>query len=90
MYSAELKIPDGKLIRIKFSMKDNKIEDIKITGDFFLHPEDGLEELERKLRGVEIEFDALQNTIHDFFNKEFFLIGAKPEDIIRTILLAKK
>lgn len=90
MHSAELKIPGGKLIRIKFSMKGDKISDIIITGDFFLYPEDGIEKLERRLSGTKPDLKALQKIIINFFGEEYSLIGAKPDDIIRAILLAKK
>lgn len=89
MYSAELKIPGGKLIRVKFSKREDKISDIMISGDFFLHPEDGIEELERRLTGAKIDWKVLQDIIENFFNEESTLIGAKPKDIIMAILLAK-
>jgi lipoate-protein ligase A len=90
MHSAELKIPGGKLIRIKFSIKDDEISDIVISGDFFLHPENGIEKLERRLNGTKPDLKSLQKIIKNFFGKEYALIGAKPDDIIRAILLAKK
>ncbi|MCW3976069.1 MAG: lipoate--protein ligase family protein [Candidatus Bathyarchaeota archaeon] len=90
MYSAELKIPGGKLIRVKFSKREDKISDIMISGDFFLHPEDGIEELERRLTGTKIDLKTLKDIIRNFFSEEYVLIGAKPDDIIRVILLAKK
>ena len=45
----------GKLIRIRAKFKDDKIEDIKITGDFYIYPENSIELLEEKLKGVRIE-----------------------------------
>jgi len=90
MYTAELKIPGGKLIRVKFSKRDDKISNIMISGDFFLHPEDGIEELEKRLTGTKIDLKALQDIIGNFFCKDSTLLGAKPDDIIKVILLANK
>ena len=90
MYSAELKIPGGKLIRVKFSKREGKISNIMISGDFFLHPEDGIEELERRLTGTKIDLKTLKDIIKNFFREEYVLIGVKPDDITRVILLAKK
>jgi hypothetical protein len=90
MYTAELKIPGGKLIRVKFSKRDDKISNIMISGDFFLHPEDEIEELERRLTGTKIDLKALQDVIGNFFSEDSTLLGAKPDDIIKVILLAKK
>ncbi len=47
-------VKSGKLIRVDAIFRDGKIEKIKITGDFFLHPEDKIEELENSLEGREI------------------------------------
>jgi hypothetical protein len=90
MYSAELKIPYGKLIRVKFSTRDDMISNIMISGDFFLHPEDGIEELERRLTGAKIDLKALKDIIRNFFTEEYVLIGAESDDFIRVILSAKK
>ncbi|WP_461865611.1 lipoate protein ligase C-terminal domain-containing protein [Thermococcus sp.] len=53
------------LIRIEIDEEDGLVEDIKITGDFFIHPESTIEELENRLRHHRIE--ELENLIDDFF-----------------------
>ena len=45
------KVPGGKLFRIEL-VYDRRIEAVKITGDFFLHPEETILELESCLEGV--------------------------------------
>ena len=37
--NAENKIKGGKLIRIKCEIKEDILNNIKFSGDFFLHPE---------------------------------------------------
>jgi lipoate---protein ligase len=44
------KIPGGKLVRLDVSY-DTHIENVKITGDFFLHPEDVLELIQQIIIG---------------------------------------
>ena len=51
MGRAEYKVKGGKLIRVQLTAKDKKIKKIKITGDFFLHPEEVIEDIERTLEG---------------------------------------
>ena len=34
------KVAGGKLVQVKLTPKNDKIQDIQITGDFFLHPEE--------------------------------------------------
>ena len=43
------KIPEGKLVKIELETTDNKIKKIKITGDFFLYPEEIISKLEKSL-----------------------------------------
>ena len=47
---AEMKIPGGKLIAAEVDVRDGIIEEIHFYGDFFLHPEEKIEELEGELR----------------------------------------
>ncbi|WP_455276984.1 lipoate protein ligase C-terminal domain-containing protein [[Eubacterium] cellulosolvens] len=89
MHEARLKVIGGKLIRISFLLDDNKISDMKITGDFFLYPEEGIEELERRLNGIEAKPKKIQEIIVGFFNEGFVIIGAKPDDFTKAILIAK-
>ena len=53
------------LIRIEFDERDGKAEHVKITGDFFMHPEEAVQELERKLEGHRLE--ELEQVIDEFF-----------------------
>lgn len=41
----------GGLIKLEVAIENLKIKDIKITGDFFIYPEDSVFDLEKKLRG---------------------------------------
>ena len=54
----------GKLIRIRAKFRDDKIEDIRITGDFYIYPEDSIELLEEKLKGARIgDVDKIINEV---------------------------
>ena len=48
------KVAGGKLIKVSLGVEDGRIVDIKVTGDFFMHPEEKIEELENTLTGVRI------------------------------------
>jgi lipoate---protein ligase len=56
-----------KLIRISLDYSDDSnikvIQSIKITGDFFLYPEEALDILEAKLTGTKFERDAIKRII---------------------------
>lgn len=51
------KIPGGKLLRVDIGYSD-KVEQVKITGDFFLHPEDVIFVLEDTIRGMPLPLDG--------------------------------
>jgi lipoate-protein ligase A len=41
------KVEGGKLVRMELDLIDGKVKNIKITGDFFIHPEDSLQIIEK-------------------------------------------
>ncbi len=49
------KIPQGKLVRISLDFDTTILQDIKICGDFFIHPEETVEEMERALYHLPVE-----------------------------------
>ncbi|WP_148882407.1 lipoate protein ligase C-terminal domain-containing protein [Thermococcus aciditolerans] len=53
------------LIRIEFDERDGRAEHVRITGDFFMHPEEAVHELEQKLEGHGI--DELESLMDEFF-----------------------
>ena len=50
-------------IRLDYSSQSRTIISIRITGDFFMHPEDAIEGLEMGLRGAELKRDILRQRI---------------------------
>ncbi len=57
-YSAVEKIVGGKLLGVDAWVAGEAITRVKITGDFFLHPEDSIADLENACAGVRREFAA--------------------------------
>ena len=46
---AQRKVPGGKLVRIDAVCEGHHLSNIRITGDFFVHPEEALANMERDL-----------------------------------------
>ena len=62
-----------KLIKISLEYEEDSnhyrtISSIRITGDFFLYPEDRLENLEEHLKGTKLEKVKLKEKIKDCLN----------------------
>lgn len=87
------KVPGGKLLRIKvdFNPEDGIVEDVQIYGDFFIHPEEFIEDIEQFLVNLsqkdsdESIAAALQRLIED---EGAELVGITPESIAKTFKTA--
>jgi lipoate-protein ligase A len=64
------KVPDGKLVKISMDLDNEIIKSVKITGDFFIHPEDSLEDLEKDLLDLQLGTREIKTVIQEYFNRE--------------------
>ena len=91
--SADYKVPGGKLLRVTLELDEGtdpaKIASISLNGDFFMHPEDAIEELESRLVNVPWEVEALQDAVQAFFDTDVKVIGADVVSIVHVILAAR-
>lgn len=87
MKQAIYKVPGGKLLKI-FVQADEVIQDIKITGDFFIYPEDSIEFIESALKGAPMEEAALTK-ITAKATKDVELFGLDVDSIVHTILMTQ-
>ncbi|WP_309493640.1 lipoate protein ligase C-terminal domain-containing protein [Candidatus Hecatella orcuttiae] len=87
---AEYKVAGGKMIRIRLNVKEGALSSIRITGDFFMHPEEALEKLESSLRGVKVEeAEGLERHIDAFLSENHVtVLGAASRDFAAAILKA--
>ena len=53
--SSIYKVPDGKLLRLSLELKAKKISAVQLRGDFFMHPEEGIEKIEQALLGLAVD-----------------------------------
>lgn len=89
MGKAAYKVKGGKMIRVQLMQKDGRIEWLKITGDFFLHPEDLIEEMERMLISSPIEEERISKSIAALIKeRKGTLVGVAPIDIARCVMMA--
>jgi len=87
----EHKVVGGKLLKISvaFDIPSGEIRELKIFGDFFMYPEDALEEMEDLLVGIKPEYDTIIEKIRKVINeKDVVMIGINEEDIVHTLLRA--
>ena len=89
MIESILKV-EGGLLRIDIDFDENKIKDIKITGDFFFFPEEKIEELENVLKGIEASKEKITEKIKNFYEENEIEASITPEDIANAIMKAFK
>jgi hypothetical protein len=86
------KVPNGKLLKIflDYNEKNNLINKINITGDFFAYPEEAIETMENELKKTLLEREHLLKKIQSIIkehNIEF--IGLHAEGLTDGILMCK-
>ncbi len=86
------KVKEGKIVKVEVEFEDI-ITKLKITGDFFLHPEDVLEGIEKSMVGLkkDVKFDTLVHKIHLIVKaRDAQMIGISPESVASVIMEALK
>jgi len=80
----------GGLIRTAQEVKNNRITDIGISGDFQFYPKAELTDLEKNLVQIKRKENTIISKIEDFYNKKKIESpGVEPEDVSEAILEAK-
>lgn len=72
-------------IDIAYNKESKLIQSIKITGDFFIHPEESIEHLEKELCGVKLEKGDLKNKIQSVLN-DSQVFGFDVDSLVDVIL----
>ena len=88
--SYDYKAPGGKMLRIRIREKDGRIESAKISGDFFLIPEESLSKLEKMLEDARLDEKELGLLVDRFFRgTKAQGLGVSPDDFVKAILSAR-
>lgn len=83
IFQAKQKVREGKVVKVEVDC-DEVIRNVRITGDFFLHPEDILEEIEKSIVGLKRNADEgtiISNIQRTTASDDVQMIGISPESI---------
>ena len=89
---AKQKVKEGKLVKVEVEY-NKSITKLRITGDFFLHPEDILEKIEQSLTGLEkdVSEEAIASKIRQIAKAhDAQMIGISPGSLAHVIREALK
>jgi lipoate-protein ligase A len=84
----ELKVPGGKLLKVTCETENKMIQSVKISGDFFLHPEETIVILEKNLVGATIDKGSISKIVKEFVQKGNIFIGVEADHIVEATLHA--
>jgi hypothetical protein len=79
----------GGLIRCDLTLEGNQILKVTISGDFFLYPEEALEDLTNALKGLPFEEQTLLEAIERVYaDRNIVSPGCTPLDFTQAIMKA--
>jgi len=85
----EEKIAGGKLLCVEIRVGGGEVAQARISGDFFLHPEEAIERLESALSGMSVPIKEPEaRMLLDKALGDAQLIGASTSDIARLAAVA--
>lgn len=80
----DYKVPGGKLIRVAVELESGRAIRVRVSGDFFAHPENLFEEAEASLSGLPAaELPAAAAAV--FSRPDLVIFGASPGDIAEAL-----
>lgn len=84
------KVPNGKLLKLFFTVENNLISQITISGDFFLYPEESITFLEQALLNQPLDEKILKDRLDETLEKnKIELFGLDSASIVHAITIAQ-
>jgi lipoate-protein ligase A len=79
----EYKMPGGKLVVIDLDVRDGRLADVQLSGDFFLEPDSALHVINAALEGQpeHVGETELANAVRDALAPDVMMYGLSPEAI---------
>jgi lipoate---protein ligase len=92
---AEYKVPGGKLVVVDLTTDENTISSCRIAGDFFLEPDEALEQINTAITGLLVSSSAqeIAQAVSDAVPDGVVMMGFSPESIgtvVRRALTSAK
>lgn len=83
----EYKTPGGKLVISDLSVRNGKLSDVIISGDFFLEPPEALAEISRSIEDLPAESTEAQiaDHIRNAVSDDVAMIGFSPESVAKAV-----
>lgn len=88
----EFKVPKGKLVVVDLEVEGETLRDVRLSGDFFLYPEEALEPLTASLEGAPAweEEAAYEHLVAEAVPDGAELLGFSPRAIAVAVVRAQR
>lgn len=80
----ECKTPGGKMVVADFEVREGRLAEVQISGDFFLYPEEALGRINDALNGTTVSADWAA-LIQTALPPETAMLGFTPEAVAEAI-----
>ncbi|MDM4763941.1 biotin/lipoate A/B protein ligase family protein [Galbitalea sp. SE-J8] len=83
----EFKVPGGKLVVVDLEVRDGRIADFRLAGDFFLEPDSALDAIDGAVNGLPADSDAktIARAVTDALPAESVLLGFSADSVATTV-----
>ncbi|MCC3274740.1 MULTISPECIES: lipoate--protein ligase family protein [unclassified Arthrobacter] len=83
----EYKVPGGKLVVVDLDVRDGRLADVSLGGDFFLEPDEALLDINAALEGLPAEtgFGDIAAAVHARLSPDAVLFGFSPEAVATAV-----
>lgn len=83
----EYKVPGGKLVAVDVEVADGRLEQVRLSGDFFLEPDEALEDINAALTGLPQQADAeqLAAAVRAGAGPDVRMVGFSPEAVATAV-----
>ncbi len=83
----EFKVPGGKLVVVDLDVVDGRLAEVRLSGDFFLEPDDALPLIDAALTGLPADADAkaIAAAVQAALPEGAVLLGFSPESVATAV-----
>ena len=83
----EYKVPGGKLVVVDLDIVEGRLAGVRLSGDFFLEPDDALEAIDAALTGMAADTDSadIADRVRSALPNDAVLLGFTPEAVATTV-----
>jgi lipoate-protein ligase A len=83
----EYKVPGGKLVVVEADERDGTLVNVRVSGDFFLEPDEALDSITAAIEGLSVTADAgeIARRVRDALPADVVMLGFHPEAVATAV-----